>query len=54
MNIYGWTSWGWAEDTRGGKIRRWKWHGREDLFIETNDDHVLLIVAGRLEEDSRS
>lgn len=50
MHIAGWTSWGWRELPDGTQLRRWKWHGREDLFVETNDDADLFIFAVALSE----
>jgi hypothetical protein len=56
MNLYGWTSWGWYDSGGPGidkpeHLRRWKWKGRQDLFVETNDERVLLHLASRLNEE---
>ena len=54
MNLYGWTSWGWYDPSGPGipeeaaSLRRWKWMGRHDVFVETNDDEVLLHLSSRL------
>lgn len=51
MNVCGWTSWGWLELQNGAApLRRWKWHAREDVFVETNDDDVLIFLAGAMKE----
>lgn len=57
MQQYGWTSWGWYQPTGPGipddaePLRRWKREGRHDLFIDTNDDDVLLFVSGLLMDE---
>jgi hypothetical protein len=57
VNKYGWSSWGWYEPSGSGidenaePLRRWKWHGRQDVFVETNNDPVLLFLAGALEQE---
>ena len=55
MNMLGWTSWGWYASGGPGidkpeHLRRWKWHGRKDVFVETNDPIVLLHFGMALEE----
>jgi hypothetical protein len=56
MNIAGWTSWGWYKPGGNGfdeadqPLRRWKWYGREDVFVETNDHEVLIFLAGSMTE----
>ena len=52
MNIAGWTSWGWYE-TENGAVRRWKRVGRDDLFVETNDDDLLMVLGGAIERMER-
>jgi hypothetical protein len=56
MSKYGWTSWGWYTPSGPGfegeqePLRRWKWMGRQDVFVETNDDTVLLFLSSALRE----
>jgi len=50
MNQFGWTSWGWLDLQDGNPLRRWKWHGRSDVYVNTNDENVLAILASALIE----
>lgn len=55
MNVDGWTSWGWYEAGGPGvpfnQLRRWKWHGRSDVFVETNDMDVLRALGAALRSE---
>lgn len=50
MNQFGWTSVGWLDMPDAIPLRRWKWYGRDDVFVTTNDEAVLVVLSGALKE----
>lgn len=41
-----WEPWGWFDDV--DSVRMWKWTGRSDIFLCTNDEAVKATVAHAL------
>jgi hypothetical protein len=48
VNVAGWTSWGYAETPDGETRRAWKWQGRKDLIVVTDDVDGTLLPLGTM------
>lgn len=47
--MFGFTTW-FTVKGDGTTIQAWKWKGRDDLFVVTDDEVVLAVISRALDE----